>query len=68
MPTKVTLELIMNDKAFYESETNETITKYIEDFQKLAKTFSYVKECNIVCIVREGEKKERNNTIGPMVL
>ncbi|HEX5185558.1 MAG TPA: hypothetical protein VFV86_01600 [Nitrososphaeraceae archaeon] len=68
MPTKVTLELVINDRILYESETNETITKYIEDFQKLAKTFSYVKECNIVCIVREGEKKERTNTIGPMVL
>ena len=68
MPTKVTLELVINDRTLYESETNETITKYIEDFQKLAKTFSYVKECNIVCIVREGEKKERINTIGPMVL
>ncbi|HET8793443.1 MAG TPA: hypothetical protein VFM31_06600 [Nitrososphaeraceae archaeon] len=68
MPTKVTIELIINDKAFYEYETNETIEKYIVDFQKLAKTFSYVKECNIVCIVREGEKKERTNSIGPMVL
>ena len=57
MPTKVTLELIINDKAFYESETSENIEKYIVDFQKLAKTFSYVKECNIVCIVREVEKR-----------
>jgi hypothetical protein len=48
MPTKVTLELIINDRAFYEYETNETIEEYILDFQKLAKTFSYVKECNIV--------------------
>ncbi len=57
MPTKVTLELIMDDTAFYESNTNENIEKYVVDFQKLAKTFSYIKECNIVCIVREGEKK-----------
>lgn len=27
------------------------------------KTFSYVRECNIICIVREGEKKERTNPI-----
>ena len=58
MPTKVTMELIMDDKAFYESGTNENIEKYAIELQKLAKTFSYVKECNIVCIVREsGEKK-----------
>ncbi len=57
MPTKVTIELIMDDKSFYESGKNENIEKYIEDFQDLAKTFSYIKECNIVCIVREGEKK-----------
>ncbi|HJT85582.1 MAG TPA: hypothetical protein VJ697_13960 [Nitrososphaeraceae archaeon] len=57
MPTKITLELIINDKAFYESETNSNIENYIIDFQTLAKTFSYIKECNIVCIVREGEKK-----------
>jgi hypothetical protein len=58
MTTKVTMELIMDDKAFYESGTNESIEKYIVDFQKLAQTFSYIKECNIVCIVREsGEKK-----------
>ncbi|HJT84001.1 MAG TPA: hypothetical protein VJ697_05920 [Nitrososphaeraceae archaeon] len=57
MPTKVTLELIINDKAFYEFETNENIENYIVDFQKLVNTFSYVKKCNIVCILREGEKK-----------
>jgi hypothetical protein len=56
MPTKVTFELIMDDKAYYESGTNESIVTYIEDFQKLTKTFSYIKECNIICIVREGEK------------
>jgi hypothetical protein len=68
MPTKITLELIMDDKAYYESGTNENIDTYIIDFQKLAKTFSYVKECNIICIVREGEKKGRTNLIGSMVL
>jgi hypothetical protein len=57
MPTKVTIEIIMNDKAFYESEPNANIDTYINDFQELAKTFTYVKGCNIVCIVREGEKK-----------
>jgi hypothetical protein len=59
MPTKVTIELIMDDKGFYEFENNGTIEKYIVDFQNLAKTFSYVKECNIVCIVREGSREER---------
>ena len=68
MPTKVTLELIMDDRSFYESGTNESIERYIVDFQKLAKSFSYVKECNIVCIVREGEKKERTNSIESIVL
>ena len=33
MPTKVTLELIMNDKAFYESETNETIENILLIFK-----------------------------------
>jgi hypothetical protein len=60
MPTKVTFELIMDDKSFYESEPNENIETYITEIQKLAKTFSYIKECSIICIVREGEKKERN--------
>ena len=41
MPTKVTIELIMDDKAYYESGPNESIITYIESFQKLAKTFSY---------------------------
>ena len=68
MPTKVTLELVMDDRSFYESGTNESIERYIVDFQKLAKSFSYVKECNIVCIVREGEKKERTNSIESIVL
>ena len=57
MPTKVTIELIMKDKAYYESGTNESIVTYIENFQRLADTFSCIKECNIVCIVREGVKK-----------
>ena len=57
MPTKVTIELIMDDKAYYESGTHKSLISYINDFQELAKTFSYVKECNIVCIVREGEKR-----------
>ena len=42
MPTKVTIELIMDNNAFYESGTNENIEHYIIEIQKLAKTFSYV--------------------------
>ena len=57
MPTKVTIEMNMDDKAFYESRSTENIEHYIINFQKLAKTFSYIKECNIVFIVREEEKK-----------
>lgn len=57
MPTKVTIEIIMDNKAFYESGTNDNIETYIIEIQKLAKTFSYVRECNIISIVREGEKQ-----------
>ena len=57
MPTKVTIELIVDNEAFYNSGTDENVENYIIEIQKLTKTFSYVKECNIVCIVREGEKK-----------
>ena len=57
MPTKVTIELIVDNEAFYNSRTDENVEDNIIEIQKLAKTFSYVKECNIVCIVREGEKK-----------
>ena len=57
MPTKVTIELIGDNEAFYNSGTDENVENYIIEIQKLTKTFSYVKECNIVCIVREGEKK-----------
>ena len=57
MSTKVTIEMNMDDKAFYESRSTENIEHYIIDFQKLAKTFSYIRECNIVFIVREEEKK-----------
>jgi hypothetical protein len=57
MPTKVTIEIIMDNKAFYESGTNDNIETYIIEIQKLTKTFSYVRECNIISIVREGEKK-----------
>jgi hypothetical protein len=57
MPTKVTIELIMDNNAFYESGTNENIEHYIIEIQKLAKTFSYVRECNIISIVREVEKR-----------
>ena len=57
MPTKVTIELIMDNEAFYESGTNQNLECYIIEIQKLAKTFSYVRECNIISIVREGQKK-----------
>jgi hypothetical protein len=57
MPIKVTIELIVDNEAFYNSGTDENIENYIIEIQKLTKTFSYVRECNIVCIVREGEKK-----------
>jgi len=46
----------MDNTTFYQSGTNGNIEKHIVDFQNLAKTFSYITECNIVCIVREGEK------------
>ncbi|HET7642348.1 MAG TPA: hypothetical protein VFK40_02475 [Nitrososphaeraceae archaeon] len=57
MPIKVTIELIVDNEAFYNSRTDENVEDNIIEIQKLAKTFSYVKEYNIVCIVREGEKK-----------
>jgi hypothetical protein len=57
MPTKVTIELIIDNEAFYESGTNENIKNYIIEIQKLAKTFSYVRGCNIISIVREVEEK-----------
>ncbi len=63
MPTKVTIELIVDNEAFYNSGTDENIENYIIEIQKLTKTFPYLRECNIVCIVREGEKKERTNPI-----
>jgi hypothetical protein len=54
MPTKVTIELIMDNEVFYETGTSENIETFIIEIQKLAKTFSYVRECNIICIVRKG--------------
>jgi hypothetical protein len=53
MPIKVTIELIMNDESLYESQTYENLETHLTDFQDLAKNFPYVKECNIICIVRE---------------
>ena len=58
MSTKVTIEMNMDDKAFYESRSTEDTEYYIINFQKLAKTFSYIRECNIVCIVKE-EKRSK---------
>ena len=57
MSTKVTIELIMDDEALYESGTNEKLESHLVDFQKLAKTFPFVKECSVICIVREGERR-----------
>jgi hypothetical protein len=50
----------MNDKNLYESGTYENLEKQLAEFQELAKKFPCVKECNIVCIVRESgrERKE----------
>jgi hypothetical protein len=52
MPTKVTIELIMDDEGLYESGTH--LGTHLIDFQDMAKNFPYVKECTIICIVREG--------------
>jgi hypothetical protein len=54
MLTKVTIELIMDDKGLYESGTYENLGAHLTDFQDMAKNFPYIKECNIICIVREG--------------
>jgi hypothetical protein len=59
MPTKVTIELIMDDEGLYESGTNEKLETHLTNFQDLAKTFPFVKECNIICIVREGGGERR---------
>ena len=59
MPTKVTIELIMDDKGLYESGTNEKLENHLIDFQKLAKTFPYVKDFSVICIVREGEERRK---------
>jgi hypothetical protein len=56
MPTKVTIELIMDDEGLYESGTS--LGTHLTDFQDLAKNFPYVKECNVICIVREGGRRE----------
>jgi hypothetical protein len=60
MPIKVTIELIIDDKGLYESRTYENLESLLTDFQNLAKNFPCVKECNIICIVREsGREGER---------
>lgn len=38
MSTQITIELIMDDKAFYESRLTENMELYIIDFLKLGKT------------------------------
>ena len=57
MPIKVTIELIMDDKGLYESGTYENLEDHLNDFQDLVKKFPYIKECNIICIVREGGRR-----------
>ena len=57
MVIKVTIELIMDDKGLYESGTYEKLEDHLTDFRNLAKNFPYVKECNIICIVREGGRR-----------
>jgi hypothetical protein len=60
MPTKITIELILDDEGLYESGTNEKLETDLVDFQNLAKTFPYVKECSVICIVREvGEERRK---------
>jgi hypothetical protein len=63
MPTKITIELIMDDKGLYESGTYENLETHLNDFQDLAKNFPYVKECNIICIVREGGRRVQKEII-----
>ena len=57
MPIKVTIELIMDDKGLYETGTYENLETHLNNFQDLAKNFPYVKECNIICIDREGGRR-----------
>ncbi|HJT83637.1 MAG TPA: hypothetical protein VJ697_04065 [Nitrososphaeraceae archaeon] len=56
MPIKVTIELIVDNEAFYNFGIDQNVENYIIEIQKLTKTFSYVRECNIICI-GVGEKK-----------
>ena len=39
IPTKITIEMNMDDKAFYEYRSTENIEHYIINFQTLAKFF-----------------------------
>ena len=59
MPTKVTIELIVDNEAFYNSGTDENVENYIIEIQKLTKTFSYVKEYNILFVLLEKEKRSK---------
>jgi hypothetical protein len=47
MPTKVTIELIMDDEGLYESGTY--LSTHLKGFQNLAKNFLYVK--NVILYV-----------------
>ena len=49
--------LSYEEESKWKNSSTENIEHYIFDFQKLAKTFSYIRECNNVCIGREEEKK-----------
>ena len=59
MPIKVTIELIVDNEAFYNSGTDENVENYIIEIQKLTKTFSYVKEYNILFVLLEKEKRSK---------
>jgi|GEM_PF-3625601 len=63
MPIKVTIDLVMDDKGLYESGTYENLRTHLTDFQDLAKNFPYVKECNIISIVREGGRRVQKEII-----
>jgi hypothetical protein len=56
MPIVITIDLVMDDKGLYESGIYENLGTHLTDFQDLAKNFPYVKECNIICITREGRR------------
>ena len=60
IPTKITIEMNIVDKAFYESRSTENIEHYIFDFQKLAKFFRILENAILYVL---GEKKKRSKGI-----